>query len=74
MLNDIHGLARSGNSLVVLLCSKDLLPKPFQELMTDETSPILDYYPLNFQTDLNGKKNEWEAVVLIPFINEVSIE
>lgn len=42
--------------------------------MTDENSPIFDYYPINFQTDLNGKKNEWEAVVLIPFIDEVSDE
>ena len=40
--------------------------------MTEESSPIFDYYPLEFQTDLNGKKNDWEAVVLIPFIDEVS--
>lgn len=51
--------------------SKKLLPKPFQELMTDEASPIFDYYPCSFETDLNGKKNDWEAVVLIPFIDEV---
>ena len=36
------------------------------------TSPIIDYYPKNFKTDLNGKQHEWEAVVLIPFIKEVS--
>lgn len=35
-----------------------------------EASPIIEYYPLDFQTDLNGKKQDWEAVVLIPFINE----
>ena len=52
--------------------SKDLLPKPFQELMIEKSSPILNYYPLEFRTDLNGKKNDWEAVVLIPFIDEVS--
>ncbi len=39
--------------------------------MTDEASPIFDYYPCSFETDLNGKKNDWEAVVLIPFIDEV---
>ncbi|XP_065219617.1 5'-3' exoribonuclease 1 isoform X2 [Planococcus citri] len=50
--------------------SKSLLPKPFQELMTDVRSPIFDYYPCDFETDLNGKKNDWEAVVLIPFIEE----
>lgn len=40
--------------------------------MTDEDSPIVHYYPINFETDLNGKRNDWEAVVLIPFIDEVS--
>ena len=39
--------------------------------MTDEHSPILDFYPLDFSIDLNGKRQEWEAVVLIPFIDEV---
>ncbi|XP_025419892.1 5'-3' exoribonuclease 1 isoform X2 [Sipha flava] len=53
--------------------SKELLPKPFQELMTEEASPIRLYYPEKFDTDLNGKKNEWEAVVLIPFIDEETL-
>lgn len=39
--------------------------------MTSESSPIIEYYPVNFKTDLNGKQQEWEAVVLIPFIDEV---
>ena len=38
--------------------------------MVNDDSPIKDYYPVEFQTDLNGKEQEWEAVVLIPFINE----
>lgn len=58
--------------------SKDVLLKiiiysflTFQHLMTSENSPIIEYYPLDFKTDLNGKQQEWEAVVLIPFIDEV---
>jgi len=38
--------------------------------MFDVNSPILDFYPQEFVQDLNGKKQEWEAVVKIPFINE----
>ncbi|XP_061709907.1 5'-3' exoribonuclease 1 isoform X1 [Cydia pomonella] len=53
--------------------SKHLLPAPFHDLMTDEDSPIVHYYPINFETDLNGKRNDWEAVVLIPFIDEVNL-
>ena len=39
--------------------------------MDEKTSEIGDFYPTSFTTDLNGKKQEWEAVVLIPFIDEV---
>ena len=38
--------------------------------MYDLNSSILDFYPLEFEQDLNGKKQEWEAVVKIPFIDE----
>nr|XP_060623773.1 5'-3' exoribonuclease 1 isoform X1 [Anolis sagrei ordinatus] len=55
---------------VLPAASKDLLPKCYQHLMTSEDSPIIDYYPTEFKTDLNGKQQEWEAVVLIPFIDE----
>ena len=40
--------------------------------MVSEDSPIKDFYPEEFEADLNGKMQEWEAVVLIPFIDEVS--
>ena len=39
--------------------------------MTNPQSPIIDFYPLDFRTDLNGKRAEWEALVLIPFIDQV---
>lgn len=38
--------------------------------MLDPTSPIMDFYPMKFESDLNGKKQDWEAVVKIPFIDE----
>ena len=41
-----------------------------KELMTDSNSPILDFYPPEFEQDLNGKKADWEAIVKIPFIDE----
>lgn len=55
---------------VLPAASKELLPECYRFLMTSEFSSILEYYPLDFKTDLNGKQQEWEAVVLIPFIDE----
>ncbi|XP_045906934.1 5'-3' exoribonuclease 1 [Micropterus dolomieu] len=55
---------------VLPAASKELLPEAYRHLMTSENSPIIEYYPLDFKTDLNGKQQEWEAVVLIPFIDE----
>ncbi|XP_070701631.1 5'-3' exoribonuclease 1 isoform X2 [Pempheris klunzingeri] len=55
---------------VLPAASMSLLPEAYRHLMTSESSPIIEYYPLDFKTDLNGKQQEWEAVVLIPFIDE----
>lgn len=38
--------------------------------MYDPNSPIIDFYPTEFEQDLNGKKQDWEAIVKIPFIDE----
>ncbi|XP_008193749.1 5'-3' exoribonuclease 1 isoform X2 [Tribolium castaneum] len=53
--------------------SKKLLPECYHSLMTDDNSLIKSYYPEEFQTDLNGKRQEWEAVVLVPFIDEKNL-
>lgn len=50
--------------------SKTIVPKVYHELMTSPDSPIIDFYPRDFELDMNGKKMEWEAVVKIPFIDE----
>lgn len=50
--------------------SSQHIPSAFRDLMTDPASPIIDFYPANFEADLNGKKQDWEAVVKIPFIDE----
>lgn len=49
--------------------SASLLPKPLGELMIHPSSPIIEFYPHEFTTDANGKRQPWEAVVQIPFIN-----
>jgi len=50
--------------------SKRIVPVIYHDLMTNPESPIIDFYPRDFELDMNGKKQEWEAVVQIPFIDE----
>jgi len=38
--------------------------------MIENDSPISDFYPENFQIDMNGKRNIWEGIVLLPFIEQ----
>lgn len=84
-ISDLKGIERFGNheftighpfkpfeQLMGVLpsLSKKLLPLAYQDLMTDANSPIIDFYPRDFELDMNGKKQDWEAIVKIPFIDE----
>jgi len=48
--------------------SANLLPPALGELMVHPSSPIIEFYPNDFTTDPNGKRQAWEALVEIPFI------
>lgn len=49
--------------------SASLLPPILGELMLEPSSPLAPYYPQDFESDPNGKRQPWEAVVKIPFID-----
>jgi 5'-3' exoribonuclease 2 len=50
--------------------SSKFLPPPWQNLMLDDDSPIIDFYPTDFKIDLNGKKFSWQGVALLPFVDK----
>mmetsp|Transcript_30068 Transcript_30068/g.72162 ORF Transcript_30068/g.72162 Transcript_30068/m.72162 type:complete len:1544 (+) Transcript_30068:2-4633(+) len=49
--------------------SAQLVPTPYRHLMKSPESSIIDFYPVDFAVDMNGKKNPWEGVNLLPFID-----
>jgi 5'-3' exonuclease len=50
--------------------SAHCMPRACQALMSDPSSPIIDFYPETFKLDMNGKKFAWQAVCLLPWIDE----
>lgn len=54
---------------VLPAASRHALPEVFHDLMLNSESPIIDFYPEDFELDLNGKKMIWQAVILLPFID-----
>ncbi|KAH3732989.1 5'-3' exoribonuclease 2 [Pelomyxa schiedti] len=55
---------------VLPAASAHCLPACYASLMSDPKSPIIDFYPLDFAVDSDGKKAAWLGVVLLPFIDE----
>ena len=56
-----------------LLCvlpqySKKLLPPPLDSLL-ENNSPLKKYYPHDFVIDLQGKRNQWEGIAILPIID-----
>ncbi|EPE07500.1 5 -3 exoribonuclease 2 [Ophiostoma piceae UAMH 11346] len=54
---------------VLPAASRHAIPEVFHDLMLNEDSPIIDFYPEEFDLDLNGKKFAWQGVALLPFID-----
>jgi 5'-3' exoribonuclease 1 len=48
--------------------SADLVPDGLNELMSKTDSPLVSYYPRDFEVDMAGKKRDWEGIVLLPHI------
>eukprot|EP01083_Nonionella_stella_P179685 638726_1 len=50
--------------------SSHCLPESLRDLMCSSKSPLSEFYPTEFDIDMNGKRQEWQAVVKLSFIDE----
>ena len=66
--HELHSHVPPFLQLLVVLpsSSSDLVPTELASLMTLETSPLIQYYPKDFDVDMAGKKQDWEGIVLLP--------
>lgn len=53
---------------VLPVSSKALIPKCYHKMMEDDESPIIDLFPKKFTRDSDGKRQEWESIALLPFV------
>ncbi len=54
--------------------SNQILPKELSHFMTDFESPIIEYYPINFELDTLNKMFYWQCTPILPMVDDSKIK
>jgi len=54
--------------------SKDLLPAPLCDVITEKKSEVSTFFPSTFNIDFSGKRQEWEGIVCLPMVDYCVME
>ena len=49
------------------------LPRSYQKLMTDPESPLIEYFPIDYELDTLYKRYYWQCTPILPIINFTNI-
>ena len=59
--------------LVLPPSSNNLLPEKYRYLMTDINSPLIEYYPEDFNLIKYQKNKIWDCLPILPLYNDLQV-
>lgn len=69
----VSNVVSLGMNFPAFVSSRKHIPEVFHHLMLEDNSPIIDFYPKEFEIDMNGQTAVWKGIALLPFIDEVRL-
>ena len=54
--------------------SCSLLPTSYQKLVTNIESPIIEYFPIDYEYDMYFKRYFWQCPPILPYINDIKLK
>ena len=50
------------------------MPQSYQKLVTNIESPIIEYFPIDYEYDMYFKRYFWQCPPILPYINDSKLK